>query len=154
MIEKKLTYKNKISHFLSKNGFFIYIMMIFILLSVSSCNKTIQTEKPSDLIPYNQMIDITTQAYVIESMLYFLPPDSDKVTISRSMYYNMFEENKISKEQYVSSINYYLAEKKSAEKFLRAVQDKISIQRDKYFENLNISYDSLTQHQPQLDTLP
>lgn len=69
------------------------------------------------------------------------------------MYYNMFEENKISKEQYVSSINYYLAEKKSAEKFLRAVQDKISIQRDKYFEKLDISYDSLTQHQPQMDTL-
>lgn len=123
------------------------------LLIVSSFNKTIQTEKPSDLIPYNQMIDITTQAYIIESMLYFLPPDSDKVTISRSMYYNMFEENKISKEQYVSSINYYLAEKKSAEKFLRAVQDKISIQRDKYFEKLDISYDSLTQHQPQMDTL-
>lgn len=123
------------------------------MLLIVSCNKTIQTEKPSDLIPYNQMIDITTQAYIIESMLYFLPPDSDKVTISRSMYYNMFEENKISKEQYVSSINYYLAEKKSAEKFLRAVQDKISIQRDKYFEKLDISYDSLTQHQPQMDTL-
>lgn len=124
------------------------------LIFVSSCNKTIQTEKPSDLIPYKQMIDITTQAYIIESMIYFLPPDSNKATISRSMYYNMFEENKISKDQYVSSINYYLAEKKSAEKFLRAVQDKISIQRDQYFEKLNISYDSLAQNKPQMDTLP
>lgn len=137
-----------------RNGAVLLILPLLILTLFSGCRKTVQTERPADLIPYEKMVDVTTEAYIIESMIYFLPPDSDKVGLSRSMYYHMFDENNISKEQYVSSINYYLAEKKSAEKFLRAVQDEISVKRDDYLKKLNIPYDSLSQHNPQVDSLP
>ena len=72
------------------------------------------------------------ESYVIESMVYYLPPDSDKTTITRSLYSDLFTKNKITKDQFNASIKYYLAEKTSAERILNAVSNKIDQKRKLY----------------------
>jgi hypothetical protein len=111
-----------------------YIVLILIAMVVSSCNKKQLMPKPSNLIPYDNMVVIIADSYVIESMVYYLSPDSDKVAITKSLYYDLFNKNNITKEQFTSSISYYLAEKSSAEKLLKSVSDNIAERRKLYVD--------------------
>ena len=111
-----------------------YIVLILIAMVVSSCNKKQLMPKPNNLIPYDNMVVIIADSYVIESMVYYLSPDSDKVAITKSLYYDLFNKNNITKEQFTSSISYYLAEKSSAEKLLKSVSDNIAERRKLYVD--------------------
>ena len=115
-----------------KNRPFLLAFLVIATLFVA-CNKKQLTPKPDHLIPFNQMVEIMAESYLIESMIYFLPPDSDKIVITQTLYNDLFVKNNISKNQYNSSIKYYLADKISAEKLLNAVSDQIATKRKKYF---------------------
>jgi len=112
--------------------FFIVFMLLCVTLS--GCNKKQLMPKPNNLIPYDNMVLIIADSYVIESMVYYLSPDSDKVTITKSLYYDLFDKYNITKEQFTSSISYYLAEKSSAEKLLKSVSDNIAERRKLYVD--------------------
>ncbi len=112
--------------------FFIVLMLLSVTLS--GCNKKQLMPKPNNLIPYDNMVLIIADSYVIESMVYYLSPDSDKVTITKSLYYDLFNKYNITKEQFTSSISYYLAEKSSAEKLLKSVSDNIAERRKLYVD--------------------
>jgi hypothetical protein len=115
-----------------KNRPLLLALLVFATLFVA-CNKKRLTPKPDHLIPFNQMVEVMADSYLIESMIYFLPPDSNKITITQTLYNDLFVKNKISKNQYNSSIKYYLADQILAEKLLNAVSDKISTKRKQYF---------------------
>lgn len=117
------------------------------------CHKIAKVDKPADLIPYEQMVEITANSYIIESMVYFLPPDSDKVRISRNLYYHLYEEQKVTKDQFVSSVNYYVSEKKMADKFLRDVQENVTLKRDDFIKKTELSHDSIVENSRTMDTL-
>lgn len=106
--------------------------LLFLALVLCACNKKQLTPRPDNLIEFEKMVDIMAESYVIESMVYFLPPDSDKTTITRSLYSDFFLKNNITKDQYNASIKYYLAEKNSAELLLKNVSDKIDQKRKLY----------------------
>lgn len=111
----------------------IAILVITVLLS--ACNKKQLMPKPSNLIPYDMMVNVMAESYVIESMVYYLSPDSDKVTITRSLYSNLFNKYNITNDQFRTSIKYYLAEKSSADKILKSVSDNISEKRKLYVDD-------------------
>lgn len=90
--------------------------------------------KPDNLIPFDNMVKVISDSYVIESMIYYISPDSDKVSITRSLYSDLFNRYNITKEQYTSSIKYYLAEKSSADKLLKSVSDNIAVRRKFYVD--------------------
>lgn len=114
-----------------KIGNKIWLLIIVIVL-LNACNKKQLTPKPGNLIPYENIVDIMAESYIIESMVYYLPPDSDKTAITRSLYSNLFVKNDITKDQYNASIKYYLAEKNSADQLLKAVSEKIDQKRKLY----------------------
>lgn len=131
--------------------FFLYLLVITL---VTSCHKGKQTEKPDDLISYDKMTQIISETYIIESILYFLPQDSDKINVSRSMYYDLFvTKNHITKEQYISSINYYLADKNTSDKLLKDVQKIIAARRDEMLLEENEHKSDTLQTQSQLDSV-
>lgn len=111
----------------------IAIFVITVLLS--ACNKKQLMPKPNNLIPYDKMVNVMAESYVIESMVYYLSPDSDKVTITRSLYSNLFNKYNISNDQFRTSIKYYLAEKSSADKILKSVSENISEKRKLYVDD-------------------
>lgn len=112
------------------------IVFFAIIVLFSACNKKQLMPKPDDLIPYDKMVNVMAESYVIESMVYYLSPDSDKVTITRSLYSNLFNKYNISNDQFRTSIMYYLAEKSSAEKILKSVSENISEKRKLYVDDL------------------
>ncbi|GEM_PF-760711 len=109
-----------------------YLALLLITVLFCACNKKQLTPKPGNLIPFDKMVNVMAESYVIESMIYYLPPDSDKTIITKSLYSDLFTKNKISKDQFNSSIKYYLAEKSSAERILKAVSNKIDQKRKLY----------------------
>lgn len=109
-----------------------YLALLLITVLFCACNKKQLTPKPDHLIPFDKMVNVMAESYVIESMVYYLPPDSDKTTITRSLYSDLFTKNKITKDQFNASIKYYLAEKTSAERILNAVSNKIDQKRKLY----------------------
>lgn len=117
---------------MKRNRYFIAITLIALL--VSGCNKKQLMHKPDNLIPFDNMVKVISDSYVIESMIYYISPDSDKVSITRSLYSDLFNRYNITKEQYTSSIKYYLAEKSSADKLLKSVSDNIAVRRKFYVD--------------------
>jgi hypothetical protein len=111
------------------------IGLFIIAVLLSACNKKQLMPKPNNLIPYDKMVDIMAESYVIESMVYYLSPDSDKVTITRSLYSNLFNEYNITNDQFRTSIKYYLAEKSSADKILQSVSENIAEKRKLYVDD-------------------
>jgi hypothetical protein len=111
------------------------ILIFVVTVLLSACNKKQLMPKPDNLIPYDKMVNVMAESYVIESMVYYLPPDSDKVTITRSLYSNLFNKYKITNFQFTSSIKYYLAEKTSADKILQSVSDNIAEKRKLYVDD-------------------
>lgn len=111
------------------------IAIFAITVLISACNKKQLMPKPNNLIPYDKMVNVMAESYVIESMVYYLSPDSDKVTITRSLYSNLFNKYNITNDQFRTSIKYYLAEKSSADKILKSVSENISEKRKLYVDD-------------------
>ena len=110
------------------------IGLVFLVISfmfLNGCQKKRVVPPPPNLIPYDSMVVILEETFIIESIVYYTPPDSDRLSVTRSLYADLFKQHGITKEQYVSSINYYLADKERAEDLLRSVTDRINVKKSK-----------------------
>ncbi|HNY62967.1 MAG TPA: DUF4296 domain-containing protein [Bacteroidales bacterium] len=110
------------------------IGLVFLLipfLFMNGCQKKKVVPPPPDLIPYDSMVVILEKTFIVESIVYYTPPDSDRLSVTRALYADLFNQYGITKEQYISSINYYLAEKSRAEQLLRDVTEKINETKSK-----------------------
>lgn len=107
----------------------VFLVIPFLLLN--GCQKKKVMPPPPDLIPYDSMVVILEKTFIIESIIYYTPPDSDRLSATRTLYADLFNQYGITKEQYISSINYYLADKSRAEQLLRDVSEKINETKSK-----------------------
>ena len=98
---------------------------------MNGCQKKKVMPPPPNLIPYDSMVVILEKTFIIESIIYYTPPDSDRLSATRTLYADLFNQYGITKEQYISSINYYLADKSRAEQLLRDVSEKINETKSK-----------------------
>ena len=64
------------------------------------------------------MVHIIAESYIIESTIHLAPDPMDRRTLTREYYKELFNRYKITREQFVHSIDYYVSEESSAEKLL------------------------------------
>lgn len=107
------------------------IFLVIPFLFMNGCQKKKVMPPPPNLIPYDSMVVILEKTFIIESIIYYTPPDSDRLSATRTLYADLFNQYGITKEQYISSINYYLADKSRAEQLLRDVSEKINETKSK-----------------------
>jgi hypothetical protein len=103
---------NKLSH--------IWILFIAFFILMVGCNdKKRVMEKPDNLINRITLVNILAESYLIESTLQVTPTDTvHKDELSRRYYKDLFDRYHITRDQFESSIAYYISEEKSAEKLL------------------------------------
>lgn len=97
------------------------ILFTILALLVTFCccsNKKQVLDKPEDLINRNTMVKIIAECYLIESTV-----NTDTGTVPKDkltqLYYNeLFHRYKITREQFMHSLDYYVSEESSAEKLL------------------------------------
>lgn len=95
---------------------FLAIAMVFFV----GCNdKKRVMEKPDHLINRITLVNILAESYLIESTLQVSPTDTIlKDELARRYYKELFDRYHITREQFESSLAYYISEEKSAEKLL------------------------------------
>ena len=104
---------NKLTHIL-------IAVMAAVVLVLSGCNdKKKVMKKPPHLINRITLVNILAESYLIESTLQMTAPDSiGKDELARRYYKDLFDRYHITREQFESSVAYYVSEEKSAEKLL------------------------------------
>ena len=104
---------NKLTHIL-------IAVMAAVVLVLAGCNdKKKVMKKPPHLINRITLVNILAESYLIESTLQMTVPDSiGKDELTRRYYKDLFDRYHITREQFESSVAYYVSEEKSAEKLL------------------------------------
>ena len=104
---------NKLTHIL-------IAVMAAVVLVLAGCNdKKKVMKKPAHLINRITLVNILAESYLIESTLQMTAPDSiGKDELARRYYKDLFDRYHITREQFESSVAYYVSEEKSAEKLL------------------------------------
>lgn len=106
----------------------LYITLAAIpLFLFFACHKKQLQEKPAHLIPYEKTIEIVAYSYIIESEVLLSRDlsDSAKLAYSAELYHSLFEKYAISKEQYASSVEFYLKDEDQANKLNQDVSAKL-----------------------------
>ena len=114
----------------------VITLIFFALLTIIGCHKKQILEKPERLIPYDKLVNIIVESYLIESNVYMASQDSDKVEMTRGLYNNMFKTYKITKEEFIASINYYLGDEDLANKMMAEASDRLAKKRKAHFKNI------------------
>ena len=96
----------------------VITLIFFGLLTITGCHKKQIMDKPERLIPYDKLINIIVDSYLIESYVYMAPEDSDKIEMTKALYYDMFTRYKVTKEEFISSIDYYFGDEDLANKMM------------------------------------
>lgn len=84
------------------------------------------TEKPANLIPWDSMVVIIADGCIVESALFFAPRKYDKQTLTHHAYQELFEKHQITREQYTSSMEYYLSDEETARKLLEETEQRVN----------------------------
>ena len=109
---------------------FFWLTLLCCTLCLCSChNKKQVLDKPEDLINRNTMVDIIAESYIIESVIHTSPDSIDKPTMTNLYYCELFNRYHITKEQFISSMEYYISEQSSAEKLLSDASERIAKKR-------------------------
>ena len=111
------------------------LLVVIILLTIVgfiSCkkNKNISIKKPEQLIEKSKLSKVITEAYIIESVIYFKAQRGGDYTLYTTVYYNaLFKKYGISKRQFNESLKYYIeTDKDVSELFLYAINKLMSLQ--------------------------
>ncbi|MDR2979716.1 MAG: DUF4296 domain-containing protein [Bacteroidales bacterium] len=109
---------------------------LFLCLSVS-CHKKQLQEKPDHLVPYHKLVDMVAYSYIIESDALLMPDRSDsaKQFNSATLYESLFDKYDVTKEQYATSVEFYLKDEDQANKLNQDVMIKLEELRVEYLEN-------------------
>ena len=105
---------------------FAYMKKGLLLFSIAALifacgSKNQKKEKlPPDVLSREETIDIVVDAWFMESAIHNVVTDGRKLEPTTvTLYKEFFEEHHITKEQYISSIEYYTSEDKASENFIR-----------------------------------
>lgn len=109
-----------------KRNLILLFILLATLLMFGCHNKRQVQEKPDHLISRNTMVNLIADCYIIESSIQTLTGDTiDKNTLSRQYYKELFNRYGVTREQFISSVEYYIGEESSAEKILSDASDVI-----------------------------
>ena len=111
---------------------------LIILFLLPACKKKISTLKPENLINNVTLAEIISESYLIESMLYHLPYDSNRTTMTQSFYCELFQKYNVTKDQYVNSVKYYFTDKNMANELLTKAAQILDEKKEE-FNRLNDS---------------
>ena len=117
--------------FKSKHHYSIGIILSLCLLCLMGChNKKQVLDKPDNLINRNKMVNIIAESYIIESTVHTTPDTvANKIALTRMYYRDLFNRYGITREQFSTSMDYYLSEEETAEKLLKDASDVIAKKR-------------------------
>jgi hypothetical protein len=110
---------------------FLLLIPTFIMFSIS-CRKNgdVSVKKPAQLIEKSKLSKVLTEAYIIESVIYFKAQKGVDYTLYTTVYYNaLFKKYGITKKQYNESLKYYIeTDKNVSELFLYAINKLMALQ--------------------------
>ncbi|MCQ2275912.1 MAG: DUF4296 domain-containing protein [Bacteroidales bacterium] len=111
----------------------LYILIAIVLVCFASCKSKKQVlDKPEGLINRSTMVKIIADSYIIESTVHLSADTISKSELAQKYYKELFQRYNITREQFVSSINYYVSEESSAEKLLSDASKLIEKKRESY----------------------
>lgn len=133
----------------------LLILFALILLLCSSCKSKKQVlDKPDGLISRSTLTEILSEAYVIESTVHLANDSVNKRDLTQQYYKELFERHHITKKQFESSLDYYIADETTSEKLLTEVSKKIEIRRQECKEELDKSIKSIKIEDVAVDSAP
>lgn len=112
-----------------KKRLFLYYIVLFLLLLVG-CKRTPENPKPDNLIDSAKLTDMMTEQLVIESVIFFAPPDSNKIALSIHLYNDFLLKHHVTKEQYNQSVAYYFADREQSNVIMHRISDRLIAERE------------------------
>lgn len=104
----------------------LYILLIVSTCFTMSCNKKQVQERPENLINRKTLVNLIAESYIIESYLQVAPDSINRFDLTAAYYKDLFNRYHVTREQFVSSMKYYLGDEDSAEKLLSEASAIIS----------------------------
>lgn len=105
----------------------LLLLLIPVLLLAVSCHKKQVQKKPDNLISRNTMVNIIAESYIIESIVSYNPADTlYRYERTKSYYKDLFNRYHVTREQFNSSILYYMGDEDQANKILSEASDLVS----------------------------
>lgn len=134
---------------------YLTLTITLLLLFCCGCKSKKQVlDKPEGLINRSTLTEILAEAYVIESTVHLSADSINKRDLTQQFYKELFERHHITKKQFESSLDYYIANETTAEKLLTEVSKKIEIRRQECKEELDKSIKSIKIEDVAVDSAP
>lgn len=109
----------------------LYILIAICMFCCCNCRSKKQVlDKPDDLIARSTMVNIIAESYIIESTVHLANDTINKRELTRLYYKDLFNRYKITREQFIHSIDYYVSEEGSAERLLTEASNLIAKKRE------------------------
>ena len=98
--------------------------VVALFMSIISCNNN---DKPDDLIPKNEMIEIMSDINLAEGALKIYQIYPDSIRKYAPVYYEtVYKKHKVSSQQYKNSYNYYYQNPEEMGKMMDKVSEELS----------------------------
>ena len=109
---------------------YLYLLLIPLMMLNVGCHKKQVQKKPDNLISRSTMANILAEAYIIESLITLNPADTlNNVESSRGYYHDLFERYHITREQFNSSMQYYMGDEDAANKLVNEANAILTAKR-------------------------
>lgn len=110
----------------------LLFLLTAMLLTTACYNKKQVQEKPDNLIPRKTLVNILAECYAIESHLQLAPDSINRFDLTPKLYLDLFDRYKVTRTQFLSSVDYYVGNEESADQLLREASVAISEMHRKY----------------------
>ena len=99
--------------------------MVLALLAFTSCNSEEKVQKPSVFLDEQQMIDVLTDAYLIEAELSQMKSEGKDISVLQNAYYSqLFEHYGICDSVFDQNMVYYTYHPASLERIMDSVTQR------------------------------
>ena len=120
---------------------FLYILLIPLMMINVGCHKKQVQKKPDNLINRSTMANILAEAYIIESLITLNPEDTlNNVESTRGYYHDLFERYHITREQFNTSMQYYMGDEDAANKLVNEANAILTAKRQEMSISDTISH--------------
>ncbi len=113
-----------------KRTFILFIVLSGICLTIISCHKSqVASKKPENLINKKTMVNLLTDCYMAEAFIYasydsLSGEERDRLTIV--LYNDIFKKYSVTKQQFVTSMEYYVGDKELSMKIFNEASENVS----------------------------
>jgi len=108
----------------------VYLVGIcLVTLLLTACSQKELVQAPADLMGQDTVVQIMADQLIIESTIYFAPPEYDKNAASKDLYSQLFKKYGVSVERYERSLSYYFSNQERMEKMMDEVHQLVEEKR-------------------------